>query len=76
MAKEYTYTLMSSGKVIYHTVEQNYVSREVVDARVQAETGFDPRLERHLIACSIKMVNEPTDARKIGRIDRNKRMQF
>ena len=58
MAKEYTYTLSKSGKVIYRSVEANYVSKETVDAKVRTETGHDPRLERHLIDCTIRVVKD------------------
>lgn len=58
MAKQYTYTLSKSGKVIYQSVEANYVSKELVDAKVYKQTGHDPRLERHLIDCTIRVVRE------------------
>lgn len=58
MAKEYVYTLSKSGKVIYRSVEANYVSKEAVDAKVKTQTGHDPRLERHIIECTIRMVKD------------------
>lgn len=58
MAKEYTYTLSKSGQVIYKSIEANHVSREVVDAKVREKTGHDPRLERHLIDCTIRVVRD------------------
>jgi hypothetical protein len=73
MAKEYVYTLSKTGKVIYKSVEANYVSKEDVDKKVLKETGQDPRLSRHVIECTIRMVKEPTD-KKTGRYDKNKRM--
>ena len=73
MAKEYVYTLSKTGKVIYKSIEANYVSKEDVDKKVLKETGQDPRLSRHVIECTIRMVGEPT-AKKTGRYDKNKRM--
>lgn len=74
MAKEYTYTLTKSGKVLYKSVEANYISKETVDAKVKAETGRDPRLERHLIDCTIRVVGGSPTTQARGRFDRNKRM--
>lgn len=58
MAKEYTYTLSKSGEVIYKSIEPNYVSKETVDAQVRTKTGHDPRLERHIIDCTIRVVRD------------------
>lgn len=74
MAKEYIYTNTKSGKVIFRSIEANYVSKEVVDQKVREKTGHDPRIERHLIECTIRVVGEEPQPRKIGRLDKNKRM--
>lgn len=63
MAKEYTYTLTENGKVLYKTVEANYVSRETVDQQVKEKTGRDPRLERATIECVIRVVKDPNTLR-------------
>jgi hypothetical protein len=73
MAKEYIYTLSKSGKVIYKSIEANYVSKEDVDKKVLKETGQDPRLSKHIIECTIRVVGDPTN-KKVGRFDKNKRM--
>lgn len=75
MAKEYTYTLSNTGKVLYRGVEANYVSRDTVDKKVVTKTGRDPRLERHLIECTIRVVEEGVST-KTGRYDKNKRTQY
>jgi hypothetical protein len=59
MAKEYIYTNSKSGKVIFRTIEPNYVSRDSVDLKMKEKTGQDPRLERHTIECTIRMVVDP-----------------
>lgn len=58
MPKEYTYTLTQTGKVLFKTVEANYVSRETVDQKVKEKTGRDPRLERGAIECVIRVVDD------------------
>lgn len=45
MAKQYTYTNTKNGKVIFESVEPNYVSIEEVDKKVVEKTGVDPRLD-------------------------------
>jgi len=76
MAKEYTYTNSKSGKVIFQSVEENYVSKEDVDKKVLKETGQDPRLTRHIIDCTIRVLGDPKENRvgRTGRYDKNKRM--
>lgn len=44
MAKKYVYTDTKTGKVIYESVEENYVSIDDVDKKVVSKTGHDPRL--------------------------------
>lgn len=73
MAKEYIYTNSKSGTVLFRTIEANYVSKESVDLKMKEKTGQDPRLERHLIECTIRMIADvatPT----VGRYDKNKRI--
>jgi hypothetical protein len=73
MAKEYIYTDSKSGRVLFRSIEPNYVSKETVDAKVKEKTGQDPRLERHVIECTIRVIGEvPTP--NVGRYDKNKRM--
>lgn len=73
MSKEYTYTLSKSGEVIYRSIEANHVSKETVDAQVRIKTGQDPRLLRHIIDCTIRVVGE-AKPKSTGRYDKNKRM--
>ena len=42
MAKEYIYTNIKSGKVLFRSIEPNYVSKETVDLKVKEKTGQDP----------------------------------
>lgn len=58
MAKEYTYTETGTGKVIFQSIEANYVSKDIVDQKVKEKTGHDPRLNRHVIECSIRAVRD------------------
>lgn len=74
MAKEYIYTNTKSGKVIFRSIEANYVSKETVDQKVRDTTGHDPRIERHIIECTIRAVGEKPEPRSFGRFDKNKRM--
>lgn len=65
MAKEYIYTISKSGKILFRSIEPNYVSKETVDQKVKEKTGRDPRLDRHLIECTIRMVGDtPPTKRK------------
>lgn len=75
MSKEFVYTLTKTGKLIYRTVEANYVSREIVDKKVKLQTGYDPRIDKHLIACTIRVVDEQPP-KNIGRCDKNKKGPF
>ncbi len=74
MPKEFTYTNSRTGKVIFQSVEANYVSKDDVDHKVKAQTGQDPRLERHIIECQIRVVGEPKTTRSFGRFDKNKKL--
>jgi hypothetical protein len=73
MPKEYTYRNIKTAQVIFQSVEANYVSKEQVDLKVREKTGHDPRLERHLIECQIRVINE-RETKSIGRYDKNKRI--
>lgn len=57
MAKQYVYTDTKSGKVIFESVEPNYVSIEDVDKKVVSHTGHDPRLNP-FISRQIKVVSD------------------
>lgn len=72
MAKEYIYTESKSGRILFRSIEPNYISKESVDLKMKEKTGQDPRLERHLVECTIRAIGEapPTT----GNFDRNKRM--
>ncbi len=73
MAKEYIYTYSKSGKVLFRSIEPNYISKEIVDQKVKDKTGQDPRLNRHLIECTIRAIGElpPTTCN----YDRNKKLE-
>lgn len=73
MSKEYTYKHTSSGKVIYQSIEPNYVSKEDVDKKVLEKTGQDPRLTKHIIDCTIRVVDE-SKPKKFSHYNKNKRM--
>ena len=72
MAKEYTYFNTKSGKVLFRSIEPNYVSKETVDLKVKEKTGQDPRLDRQNIECTIRAIGEAPAS--TGNFDRNKRM--
>ncbi|MDE1830594.1 MAG: hypothetical protein KGI25_09755 [Thaumarchaeota archaeon] len=59
MAKEYIYTNTKSRKVLFRTIEPNYVSKESIDLKMKEKTGQDPRLDRHTIECTIRVVADP-----------------
>lgn len=44
MAKKFTYTNTKTQKVIFESIEPNYVSINDVDKKVLEKTGKDPRL--------------------------------
>jgi hypothetical protein len=58
MARKYKYTDFKTKRVIFETVQPNYVSDEDVDKMVLEKTGRDPRLERALIEREIRMVKD------------------
>lgn len=45
MAKKYTYTDEKTGKILFESVEPNYVSMDNVDLKVRDRVGRDPRLD-------------------------------
>lgn len=45
MAKKYTYTDHKTGRVLFETVEPNYVSMDDADKKAAKKTGRDPRLD-------------------------------
>ena len=55
MAKRFVYRNTKTGKVIYESVEPNYVTKESMDKEVLAETGVDPRFRRDIIECQIRV---------------------
>lgn len=58
MAKKFVYTNAKNGRVLYQTVEPNYVSRDNVDIKMKQKTGTDPRLNPHLVNCQITVVKD------------------
>jgi hypothetical protein len=58
MAKHYTYTNTKRNKVVFETVQPNYVSTDDVDKMVLAKIGTDPRLAPALIERSIRSVSD------------------
>lgn len=44
MSKKFTYTNTKTLKVIFESIEPNYISIEDVDKRVLEKTGKDPRI--------------------------------
>lgn len=73
MAKEYVYISRKNGKILFRSVEPNYISKDIVDAKVKEKTGTDPRLERHIIECQIRVVDDLPPEPKTGKMDKNKR---
>jgi protocatechuate 3,4-dioxygenase beta subunit len=49
MAKQYTYTDHKTGRVLFETVEPNFVSMEDVDKKAHKRTGRDPRLDPFVV---------------------------
>lgn len=45
MPKEFVYTNIKTGKLLFRSIEENYVSMETVDQKVLQVTGEDPRLD-------------------------------
>lgn len=70
--KEFTYKNIQTGKQIYQSVEENYISKEDVDKKVLNKTGQDPRLTKHIIECAIRTLDSTPPSH--GRYDRNKKM--
>jgi len=58
MAKHYIYTNTRQNRIVFETVQPNYVSIDDVDMMVLKKTGTDPRLNPVLIECSIRMVSD------------------
>jgi len=58
MAKHYTYTNTKRNKVVFETVQPNYISTDDVDKMVLDKIGTDPRLAPALIERSIRSVSD------------------
>lgn len=54
--KEFIYTNTKSGRVLFSSIEPNYVSKETVDQKVKEAIGQDPRLDRQNITCTIRVI--------------------
>jgi len=44
MSKKFTYTDTKTQKVIFESIEPNYISIDDVDKKVLTQTGKDPRI--------------------------------
>ena len=58
MARKYKYTDYRTGRLIFETIQPNYISDVDVDKMVFEHTGRDPRLERAIIEREIRMVKD------------------
>lgn len=58
MAKHYIYTNTRQNRIVFETIQPNYVSINDVDKMVLDKTGTDPRLNPVLIERSIRMVSD------------------
>jgi len=69
MAKHYTYTNTKRNRVVFETVQPNYVSTDDVDKMVLTKIGTDPRLAPALIERAIRMVADDfkLSALKVGK---------
>jgi len=58
MAKHYTYTNTKRNKVVFETVQPNYVSTDDVAKMVLAKIGTYPRLAPALFERSLRVVDD------------------
>ncbi len=58
MAKHYAYTNTRKNRIVFETVQPNYVSIDDVDKMVLEAIGTDPRLNPALIERAIRMVSD------------------
>ncbi len=58
MAKHYIYTNTKQNRIVFESVQPNYISMDDVDKMVLKKTGTDPRLNPALIERSIHMVSD------------------
>ncbi len=58
MAKHYTYTNTRKNRIVFETVQPNYVSMDVVDVMALEKTGTDPRLNPALLERAIRVVSD------------------
>lgn len=58
MAKHYMYKDLRSNRLIFETIQPNYVSIDTVDKMVLADTGHDPRLDPGRIERQIRVVSD------------------
>lgn len=67
MAKLYTYTDHKTGKILFQTVEPNFVSMDDIDRKALEHTGRDPRLDPFMNR-QIRVVsdNQPVGKTKDG----------
>lgn len=57
MARKYTYHDSKTGKLLFETVEPNYVSMDDVDKKMAQSTKRDPRLDPFVMR-QIRIVND------------------
>ena len=58
MARKYTFTDSKTGKVLYETTQENHVSEDEVHKLFKSRTGRDYRLEKGIIDCQIRTVED------------------
>lgn len=71
MARKYTYIHAKTGKILFETVEPNYVSMEDVDKKMAAATKRDPRLDP-FIERMVRVVADTQQPLKSHRYNKNK----
>ena len=74
VARHYIYTNTKKNRVIFETVQPNYVSIDDVDKMVVEKTGEDPRLNPVLIERTIRVV--PDDFKLPKRKPLKKKKKF
>ena len=73
MARKYVYTNTKTGKVLFETIEPNYVSMEDVDKKMTLKTKKDYRLDP-FIERQISVVDEFKPIQPRDSYTRNKKI--
>ena len=58
MARKYTFTDSRTSKVLFETIQENYISEDEVHKMFKRRTGRDYRLEKGIIDCQIRTVED------------------